>query len=401
MQIAYVALDERGHEVRGGLEAADPAGAAAKLRGQGLFPVELAEARDAAPSAGAPADGGFAWVRAADVVMFCNQMALMLRTGITLLEALRALAVRQGKAPLRAAARRLSEAVQAGAPLSRALEAEGQVFPPLVAQLVSTAESTGQLDLAFDRAAHYLDRRAALRAQLVSSLIYPAVVVLVSAAVFWFLTTKVVPKFAAFLAGRSVALPWSTQLLLQISDFLSRYGVALALGAAGVAAVGLLGYRTARGRRAFDRVVLSLPPVGGILRTAAMLHLSRTLGLLLRSGLPLLESLRVLEGSFPNRTYAAVVAEAREAVVRGALISEGFDAPVVSPLCRQVMAVGEQTGALDEVLEELGAFYDRQLQQRIKTLATLVEPALLLVIGGMVGLIYLSFFQAVLQLVAR
>lgn len=402
MHVAYVALDAQGQEVRGGLEASDPNAAAAALRGQGLFPVELSEARStAAAPAAPPLSGRRGLVRGADVILFCRQLALMLRTGISLLGALDTLSQRLGKRSLQASARRLSSAVQTGASLSEALANEARIFPPLVTQLVKTAEATGQLDESFDRAADYLERRAALQAQLISSLIYPAVVVVVSIGVFWFLTARVVPKFAAFLAGREVALPWSTRLLLDISDWISRYGGWVGMGV-GLGALGLYGaWRTARGRLVLDRAILSLPPVGGVLRVAGQLHLARTLGLLLRSGLPLLDSLRILEGSFPNQTYARVVADAQDGVVRGAALSDSLGSPVVSPLCRQVVAVGEQTGALDEVLTELSEFYDQQLQRKIQTLATLVEPVLLLLIGGMVGLIYLSFFQAVMQLVAR
>jgi len=404
VNVAYVALDETGREVTGGLEAADLPGAAAALRGRGLFPVELSEgAAAAAPPARSARRGSRlpGVVRARDLALLCDQLALMLRTGLTLLQALDVLGEQLEKARLRRAMRRVSERVQGGAAFSDALDAEGRLFPALVVQLVRTAEATGELDQAFARAADWIERRASLRLQILTSLTYPAIVVLVCCGVFWFLAAHVVPKLARFLAGRGVALPWTTQLLLDVSEAIRSHGLAIGLGLAVLAAGLLAAYRTPGGRLRLDRAALRLPVVGGVLRAAAMAHLSRTLGLLLRSGLPLLDSLRLLAPTFANRSHRAALEEAHERVLRGASLRDGLAGPGVTPLARQVVGVGEQTGALDEVLLELADHYDGRLAAAIKTLSSLIEPALLLVVGGMVGFVYLSFFQAVFQLVAR
>ncbi|MCO5172215.1 MAG: type II secretion system F family protein [Planctomycetes bacterium] len=401
MRVAYVALDEHGREVKGGLDAPDLPQAAATLRGQGLFPLELGEASTA--RAAAPTGAGWrpSFVRTSDLVLFLSELGLMLRTGLSLLQALETLSQVLGSTALRRCAGRLSTAVQSGRTLSSALEDERRLFPPVVVHLVRMAEATGELDQAFARAAEYLERRAALRNQVISSLLYPAVVILVSAGVFWFLTTNVVPKFARFLERRQGALPWTTQLLMDISGWIQAWGPTLLVGLAGALLALLAARATARGRAALDRAVLSIPLVGLVARTAAMSHLGRTLGLLLRSGLPLHESLTILAGSFQNTSYQAHVAAARERVVRGASLAESLRGPLVSPLCTQVVGVGESTGALDEVLDELGTFYDRRLQALLRTFSSLIEPAILLVVGGMVGFVYLSFFQAIFRLAAR
>lgn len=399
MRVSYVALDEQGREVQGGLDAPDLQQAALTLRGQGLFPLDLAEGRAArAPAAPSTLPS---FVGTADVVLFLSELGLMLRTGLTLLQALDTLSQVLGSRGLRACAGRLSTALQAGRPLSAALEDEGRIFPPVVAHLVRMAEATGELDQAFARAAEYLERRAALRSQVVTSLIYPVVVVLVAGGVFWFLTTRIVPKFAKFLERRHGALPATTQTLMDVSAFMQQWGPSLLLALAGAVAALLVARRTAAGRAAVDHGVLRVPLLGGIARTAAMAHLGRTLGLLLRSGLPLHESLTILGGSFENRAYADHVARAREKVVQGATLAQSLAGPHVTPLTTQVIGVGEQAGALDEVLSELGDFYDKRLQARLRTLSSLVEPAILLVVGGMVGFVYLSFFQAIFSLAAR
>lgn len=403
MRVAYVALDEQGREVQGDLDAPDLNQAATALRGQGLFPLDLTAARAARASSSAPALAGVlpSFVSTADVVLFLSELGLMLRTGLTLLQALDTLSQVLGSRALRDCAGRLSAALQAGRPLSSALEDERRLFPPVVAHLVRMAEATGELDQAFARASEYLERRAALRNQVITSLVYPAVVLLASGGVFWFLTTSVVPKFAKFLERRQGALPASTQLLMDISRWIQAWGPSLLLVLAGAALALLVARRTESGRTTTDRAVLRLPVVGGIARTAAMAHLGRTLGLLLRSGLPLHESLSILGGSFENRAYGEHVARARERVVQGASLAQSLAGKHVTPLTTQVIGVGEQAGALDEVLEELGTFYDKRLQARLRTLSSLVEPAILLLVGGMVGFVYMSFFEAIFRLAQR
>jgi type IV pilus assembly protein PilC len=400
VRVAYVALDDRGQEVQGGLDAPDLAGAAAALRGQGLFPIELGPGRAVAPATSSPS-GLPSFVRTSDLVLFLSELGLMLRTGLTLLQALETLREVMGSRALRRCAERLSTAVQAGRTLSSALEDERRLFPPVIVHLVRMAEATGELDQAFQRAAEYLERRAALRQQVVTSLIYPSVVVTVAAGVFWFLTTRVVPKFARFLERRGGELPWTTQLLMDISTWMQAWGPSVLMALAGAMAALLIARRAPAGRAATDRALLSAPLVGGVVRTSAMAHLARTLALLLQSGLPLHESLTILGASFENVCYAEHVARARERVVQGASLAQSLEGPLVSPLCTQVVSVGERTGALDEVLNDLGSFYDRRLQALLRTLTGLVEPAILLVVGGMVGFVYLSFFQAIFRLAGR
>lgn len=406
MEFGYDALDAQGRQVAGTLEAPDEGSAAATLRARGLFPTALrpGAARSATPATatGARRRGLLPRpVKSSDVSLLLAQLALMLRSGLTLLHALDTLSREASLPALGACCGRLAAAVQAGRPLSQALEAEQRLLPPLVARLVKTAEATGELDQAFDRAAEFIDRRAALRAQLVTSLTYPAIVVLAATGVFWFLTTQVVPKFASFLAQRRVALPWTTQRLMDLSGFLTSYGPALLWALAGLVAVLAAAWRTEGGRRALERCALAIPGVGGVLEAAAMVHITRTLGLLLKSGLPLLEALQTLSSSASLRCYGDVLARARERVVAGATLAASLQDRLIPPLGLQVVAVGEETGALEEVVRELSEFYDRRLQQLVRTLSSLVEPALLVVVGGMVGFVYLSFFQAVFRVAAR
>jgi len=400
LAVSYLALDASGREVRGTLDAASLAEAAEGLKGRGLFPVELSEPVVEAPAADAQPSFSLRPLRAADQIMFCRQVALLLRTGHALLPSLESLGEQASHPSLARLAGRLSAAVKSGASLSEALEPE-VALPPVVGRLVRTAEETGQLEQAFARAADHLERSSELRAQVIASLSYPVLVFLTATGVFWFLALKVVPKLARFLANRGAALPWTTQTLIDVSAFFQSHGVTLGLSVAGVAAAILLWRRTAAGRLALDRLLLRTPLVGGVLRVAAIAQLSRTLALLLQSGVLLLSALRIAADSCSNHALRGEFERAREGVLAGESLAAGLQSPLVGPLVPRIVATGESAGALDETLLELARFSEIDLERRLKTLARLVEPAILVLVGGMVGFVYLAFFQAVLQLSAR
>lgn len=398
MRFRYEALDGGGTLLKGSLDAAGEAEGIAALREQGLFPTRLLPGESLEAKEGR---SGIAWpVTSGDKSLFMGQLALMLRSGLTLLTALETLARTSAKPRLRACARRLATSLREGRPLSSALEQE-PLFPTIVARLTATAEATGELETAFERAGVVIERRSELRRQLVTSLSYPTLVVVAALSVFVFLTTQVVPKFAALLASRGVALPWTTQALLDLSSLLVNHGPAVLV----VVSLGVLSliaaWRQERGRAVMEGVLFRVPVIGSVLQAAAMAHVLSTLSLLLRSGLPLLESLQVLVPTVASQRFRALLERAHSAVLSGATLARALEDPLFPSLGRQVVAVGEETGALDEVAARLGAFYDQRLERLLKTLSSLVEPALLIVIGGMVGFVYFSFFQALFRVAAR
>ena len=254
------------------------------------------------------------------------------------------------------------------------------------------------MDTILDQLALHLDQKSQVRTNLLTSLIYPTIVVLVTIGVTIFLIVKVIPRFARFFASRNSALPWSTQLLLDISGFVTRYGLFLLVGlASGLASLGLF-YSTPRGRQLLDRGFLMIPVIGKLLKAGAMAHIGRTLSILLRSGVTLLESLKITKGIVSNRAIATCMESAADQILGGRDLAGGLRHPAIPPLVPHIIEVGERTGALVRVLEELGHYYDRQLQMMTKRMSTLIEPVLILIIGGIVGFVYFAFFQALFQL---
>jgi type IV pilus assembly protein PilC len=405
----YIALDARGLERTGQVEAPDARAAAGTLRRQALFVVELRGERPSAPAttterAGRLSKGlgGFlGWlrpVRTRDRIFLLQQLALMLRSGLTIIQSLETAQQQTNKPRLAGTLSRIVDRIRSGKSFSQALTLEPGLFPALTIKLIESAEASGQMDVVCDRIAAHFEQNLAMRQAMLTALIYPFIVALVSVGVFIFLVVKVIPVFAKYFASRQAALPWSTQFLLDGSAFLVQYGPVILLALIGAAAALILLYRSSRGRLALDRFALMIPVVGKLVTTGAMVQFLRTLAMLLHSGVVILESLRIVHGVIGNRAIAGCFERAAESVLSGRDLASSLEHRVIPSLVPRVVAVGERTGALGQILDELGTFYERDLQAWIKRLSALIEPVLIVTIGSMVGFVYYAFFQAVFGL---
>ncbi|HLF98437.1 MAG TPA: type II secretion system F family protein [Methylococcaceae bacterium] len=393
----YTALDAQGIQQSGSIEADGPPAAARLLRGRGLFVATL---RDGAHD---PALSGrdvlmrlreLLPVKIYELVFFFQQMALMLRSGLPILEALDTAQAITRSARLSAAIRRLSLAVRSGERLSEAMAREQAVFPPLAVQLLKSAEASGEMDLILERIAEDLDRKADLKRNLLTALMYPSIVVLAAVGVSAFLVMGIIPKMAKFLERKGNALPSATRNLLDLSHFFEQWGLVLVAGFVVAAVAIVFCYSRPRGRLLIDRILLSLPKVGYSLQTASVTQLSWSLAILLKSGVTVLESLKIVAQLIPNKAIAAVVEATQAHILAGRDVASGLQSPLLPRLVPQMIAIGERTGTLDRVMRELGNYYQRELALQIKRLTAMIEPALTLLIGGMVGYVYYAFFQA-------
>ncbi|MCQ8103313.1 type II secretion system F family protein [Methylomonas sp. SURF-2] len=400
----YSALDERGNETSGLIQADDIGGAAAQLRQRGLRVLELRPGRGGGGFLG---QANFSdWlasqrsVRLQALIFFFRQMAFMLRAGLSVAHALELAQAQVTSARLNLTVRLMLKDIEAGQSLSSAMRKHPQVFPDMAINLVVAGENTGELDEIMERLAVHLDKKAALRAQTVNAMIYPAIVVLAAIGVGVFMVVKIIPKFAKFLQGKGRALPSSTQMLIDISDFVRVNGLWILAGAAAALALVAMVYMTRRGRLFIDHALLRLPVIGSLLVTGAMAQMSWALSILLRSGVTVYDALKITGNLLGNRVYADKLREASDSILQGRDVATSISHPRIPVLVTQMVAVGENTGSLDAVLLELGIYFEKLLEIAIKRLSTLIEPAMILVIGGMVGFVYYAFFQALFSLVS-
>jgi type II secretory pathway component PulF len=399
----YAALDAQGFDQSGSIEADSPRTAARLLRGRGLYVVTLRDGASMPTLSGGDALARIRElppVKTYDLVFFFQQMALMLRSGLPMLEALDTARTLARSGRLAAAIRRMSQAVRSGERLSEALAAEPRVFPVLAVQLVKSAEASGEMDQILERIAQDLDRKAELKRNLQTALMYPSIVVVAAVGVSMFLVLGIIPKMAKFFEHKGKALPPATQRLVDLSDFFQHWGWLVAAGLAVTVIALAIAYSRPQGRLLLDHVLLKLPKIGYSLQTASVTQLSWSLAILLKSGVTVLDALKITAELIPNKAIAGVVQATHGHILAGRDVASGLQSPLLPKLVPQMIAIGERTGTLDGVMRELGNYYQRELALQIKRLTAMIEPALTVLIGGMVGYVYYAFFQALFGLTA-
>jgi type IV pilus assembly protein PilC len=399
---AYFCLDVRGAETRGQIEAPNEIAARRQLKEQGLKILQLAEGLAGGKDIFAllkKVARAFSRMRAIkndDKALFFRQMQLMLKAGHTLLEALSAAAKLAPGARLADCIERIAIGIQRGNSLSAAVNGEKELFNRLAFKLVEAGEASGELSAVFERLADLIERRAEVRRQVITALVYPGIVLVAAVGVTAFLVVTVVPRFASFLSGRGRATPWAAQTMLDIADWLARWGGLIGIGIVCVIVGVPFLRRIPSVRMQIDKTFLKLPAIGGTLIAAAMAQITWIFGMLIRSRLTVLESLRICKEVASNACFADAFHRAAEQVLIGRSLAIALEHPALPQLVQHMAAVGEKSGQVDTVMESLGAHYQKVLDARVKLLASLIEPILTVIIGGVVGFVYYAFFQAML-----
>jgi type IV pilus assembly protein PilC len=329
--------------------------------------------------------------------LLLEQFATLVDSGIQIAPALQGMQQQSVDARKAAVLRALEQGVVAGLPLSAAMAAMPRAFPPLLVQLVRAGEATGQLGEMLRRTVDTLELEATLRGKARSAMLYPAIMAMLTAGVVVFLLTFIVPKFEKLLRGKQ--LPRPTRMLLAAGDFVTANAWLLAGGIA-AAVVGLAWFvRTARGRVWLDRLLLSLPGIGPLYRTAVLARCSRTFGLLLHAGVPVHGALEYTQEVAGSASFHALWQRARERVVGGATLLDALRGqPLLGPSFEQLIAAGEQTATLDRVMQKHADHQTKDLERRIRDLLTIVEPLMVLVMAVVVGFVALSIMLPIFQM---
>ncbi len=397
----YKALNNLGKEIKGSADASDARTAIANLRQQNIFVLEIEQDTDKKAGLSKELDLSSLteWrsVSTQELIFFFKQQTFMLRAGLPVLQALQ-LGRTQASGRLGRVIDRMIADIENGFPLSQAVARNPKVFPPLAVSLISAGENTGELDLVMDRLADHLEKKAALKTQTINAMIYPIIVVLAAIGVFIFLVIKIIPAFAKFFAGKGRGLPPSTQFLVDLSAFFVSYGLYILAIIIVIIISLVLMYQTKEGRYKLHNLLLRLPVLGKLMTVAAMAQLTWSLSMMLRSGLTALDALKITAKVIRNRVISDKTYAASDQILAGKDLASSLQHPRIPTIVTQMIAVGERTGTLDNVLHQLGDYYEERLQLGIRRLSAMVEPALILVIGGMVGFVYYAFFQALFAL---
>ncbi len=397
----YKGRNPRGELVEGTLEAASPAGVADQLMSISITPIQI----DAAP---APSRReGLAGIKRLlepkvgllDVLLFSRQMHTLLKAGVPILRALAGLEESTPNRSFAQVLRNLRISLDAGRELSVAMRRETSVFSPFYVSMVRVGEMTGRLDEIFLRLFHHLDFERRTKEQIRAALRYPAFVLIAMAVAIVIVNLLVIPAFAKVYAGFGAQLPHLTRLLIAFSNFMVAWWPVLA----GVGVLVALGLRfwvqTPAGRYRWDRLKLSIPVVGSIVRKATLARFARSLALAVKSGVPIVQGLSVVAKVVDNDYIGTRIEQMRDGVERGeTILRTAVASGVFTPVVLQMIAVGEETGAVDDLMDEIAQMYDQEVEYEVKNLSAQIEPILIVAMGVLVLILALGVFLPIWDL---
>ncbi|HSB20823.1 MAG TPA: type II secretion system inner membrane protein GspF [Anaeromyxobacteraceae bacterium] len=398
----YKALDEKGRPQSGLREADSPKSLRSALRRDGIFLTEVLGQKEAAAVQKRDVSvRRFVGRRisAEDVAITTRQLAVLVGAGIPLVEALTALVDQVDHQRMKRVIGDVKQRVNEGSSLADALGAQAKVFSTLYVNMIRAGESSGALDVVLVRLADFTESQARLRSRIVGALTYPILMLALSGVVLGILFTVVIPKIVRIFEETKVTLPWTTKALIGFTTLVHDYWWAALLLAAGALWAFLRWRSTAEGRAAYDRRILVLPIFGPLIRQIALARFSRTLATLLKSGVPLLTAMDIVKNIVGNVRLATVIDEARTSIQEG----ESIAAPLkrsgeFPPLVYHMVAIGEKSGELEEMLNNVANAYEAQVETKVGALTSLLEPAMIVFMGLVVAFIVFSILMPILQI---
>lgn len=393
----YTGRDPAGARVTGALDAGSLDAAVDQLFEQGITPLDVSER--AVATAGLRRRLRLDRPRREDIILFTRQMYTLTRSGVPLIRGLTRLAESTRNPVLAAAIGDIIDDLEAGRELSGALARHPRLFSPLYVSMVRVGESSGRMEEAFQRVFEYLESEKETVERVKAAVRYPALVVIAIVVAVFVLMTWVIPTFARVFERFDTALPLATRVLIGVSGFFAEYWPVLL----GLAALGWLGVRawqrTEHGRLAWDRNKLRVPVIGSILLRATLARFARAFSMAHRSGVPILETMSVIAAAVDNAWITRKVHDMRAGLERGEALSRtAMRAGVFTPLVVQMLAIGEETGRIEDMIDEVAEFYEREVEYDVRNLSTLIEPVLTIGIGLLVFLLALGVFLPMWEL---
>jgi len=395
----YRGTNRSGASVSGVMQASSKTELQSLLRRQQITPTKMSEK---GKEFNMPTFGGK--VKAKELAVFTRQFSVMIDAGLPLVQCLEILAGQQENQTFQKVLVGTRGAVEGGATLSAAMRQYPKVFDALYVNMVEAGETGGILDTILQRLSTYIEKNVKLQRAVKSALVYPVGVLTVAAGVITLLLWKVVPVFATLFTGLGVDLPLPTRIVIGMSNFVgSIFGFLLLVAVAG----GILGikiwYGTKQGQYVIDSIILKLPILGILMRKIAVARFTRTLGTLISSGVPILEGLDITARTAGNAVIERALQKVRKSLEEGKSLTEPLRESEVFPgMVTQMIGVGEQTGAMDAMLQKIADFYEEEVDAAVKDLLTALEPVMIvflgLVVGGVVISMYLPLFSLIGQL---
>ena len=400
----YKALDIRGKNLKGIINAESISTARQRLRETSLFPFDLREtsAGEKDKTQAGRSAGAFLLKRVGlrEVSIMTRQLATLLSAGLPLVSSLEALTSQTNNPRLKKTLAQIKEEINEGSDLARSISHYPKIFSQFYINMVRAGEASGALDIALERLADFNESQQALRGRVKAALAYPLFMFLIGSGVLFFLTTFIVPKITGIFSEMHQTLPGITVFLISVSGFLKSFWIAILLIVIGTfATLNYLFTKTIRGQYIRDRIKLKIPLFGPLIHKMAVARFSRTLGTLLQSGVPMLTALSIVKNVVNNRLIADAIAEASRDVEEGqslsaTLLRSGFFPPIAT----QMISAGEHSGMLEKMLYKIADSLENEVESDITTLTSMLEPVMILVMGLLIGFIVISILLPIFEM---
>lgn len=399
----YTALDAKGKSISGIIDADGAAAARQKIRSAGNYPVDLREVKDGVTEKSERPSISlsrfFTHIRPAEVTMMTRQLATLIGAGFPLVSALETLMAQTHSPGLKKTVAGIKDALVEGSSFANALGKYPSVFSPIYINMVRAGETSGTLEIVLERLADITEKQEALKNRMITAMIYPLLILLISMLILGFLLYYVTPKIMTMFTDMRQELPLPTQILIGISDLFKSYGWLLALiFIAALVALARL-RKSIKGRQWLDKTVLKFPITGSLIRKLAATRFARTLGSLLDNGVSMMPALAIVKNIVGNVQIAQVVENASVEVGKGQSLGKALDAgQAFPPLAIQMIQVGEQSGNLEEMLGKVADIFEKDVETTVMRLTALLEPIMVLVMAGIVLFIVLSICLPIFEM---
>jgi MSHA biogenesis protein MshG len=395
----YIGRDATGSQVKGVLDGANTAAVAELLANRKIIPISIKASTAKAAESGSLASMdvkdllGMNSVSLDDLIVFCRQMYALMRSGVPILRAINGLAESTSSRLLSKALLEIGSQLEGGRALSTALHQHNKIFPALFIAVVHVGENTGQLDSSFMKLASYFEREQETRNRIKTAMRYPSFVLIAIAIAMVILNLKVIPVFAGMFQKLGADLPWATQMLISSSNFFLAYWPHMLVVMVGIF-IGVRQYlATAQGKYRWDRRKLILPVVGTIIERSMLSRFSHSFAIVLKAGVPMTSGLSLVADAVDNSFMREKIIKMRSGIESGeSLLRTASNSGLFTSLVLQMMAVGEETGRVDELLEEVAEYYEREVDYELSTLTARIEPILIGIVAVMVLILALGIF---------
>lgn len=389
--------NKTGNTLRGNIDAISKQAAILKLRQQGLIPVSLK------PVTEKQKIELFSFkrkVKQKELMTSTKQLSVMLKSGVSLTESIDVLSRQQKNAKFAEILRDVKRNIEEGLSFADALRKHKNIFPPLYTSTVEAGEMGGNLDKSLENIATLLERSLTLKRKIKGALAYPLIVSVVAIAVIILILVKVIPTFAEIYQSAGMHLPLLTTIVINISIFTRKAFLPIVLCIiALVITIKLLHKKDERARKFIDNVLLHLPLFGKLINKGIVARLSTTISSLVKGGLPLLEAINIAVKTAGNKVIEDALSSIRDRIRKGETVASAFlQAHIFEPMVVQMTSVGEETGTLDEMLENVSRFYEAEVDDTVKNLTSIMEPVMIIVLGGIIGFIVIAMYLPIFKL---